>query len=230
VVLYLGSASARGGWVSMAIGIEAQGCKHVLGLWPGCMAEAAVSRMVLAELTARGLAPRPALLVVSDGAAASDQALQGAFGSSALIAHCRERVRQEVAGHLAERARGALQLRLRQAWSLSASEASAALRDLLEQLRYEHPGAAARLQRSLDATLTVARLGLPAQLASHLEIGGPVRVAVEEATKAARAGTGMAAVKAGLPAVIERMRRLIGYQALPLLMEKLEAYAAGGER
>ncbi len=230
MVLFVGSASVRGVWVTVAIGIEPKGCKHVLGLWPGCTSEAAVSRTALQELVGRGLAPCPVLLAVSDGAVATDHALHEIWGSSALIAHCRERVRQEVAGHLAERSRAGISLRLRQAWSHSASESARALHDLVDQLRHEHPGAAARLQRSLEATLTVARLDLPVTLANHLEIAGPVRVTLEEAAKAARSGAGVAAVKAGLPAVVERMRRLVGYQAVPLLMRKLQAQAADSER
>jgi hypothetical protein len=222
VVLFFGSASARRSWVTLAIGIDPQGYKHVLGLWPGCTADSAVSGTALASLVERGLVPRPGLSAVTDGAAVTDEVLRRHWGESVRIAHCRERVRQEVVAHLPERQRPAISAGLRRSWSMPLSEAAGALRDLVTRLEHEHPGAAARLARSLEATLTVARLGLPARLRSHLEIAGPIRVLAEEACKAAGVrGSGAAAVAAGLPAVIGRMRRLIGYEALPLLAQKL---------
>ena len=222
VVLCFGSAAARGSWVTWAMGIDPRGCRHVLGLWPGCAADAAVSGAAWEALVERGLVPRLGLLAVTDGAMAADAALRRCGGGSVLIAHCRERVRQEVVAHLPAKERPSVSAALRRAWSLPVSEAARALRDLVERLRHEHPGTAARLERSLEATRTVARLGLPARLRSHREIAGPVRVVVQATCQAGGpSGTGVAAVMAGLPAVIGRMRRLIGYEALPLLAQKL---------
>jgi hypothetical protein len=229
VVVFFASASARGAWVTLAIGIDPTGCKHVLGLWPGSTADAAVSGAALEALAERGLAPRPALLAVTDGSGAADEALRRQWGKSVLIAHCRERVRQEVVAHLPEKDRPAVTAALRRAWSLPVPDAGRALRDLAERLRHAHPGAAARLERSLESTLTVARLELPERLRSHLEIAGPVRVVTEEACRAGGPGSsGVAAVAAGLPAVVGRMRRLIGHEALPRLAQKLDV--AGTDR
>ncbi|MBE3599228.1 MAG: hypothetical protein IMX02_10725 [Limnochordaceae bacterium] len=171
VVLYLGSVRARGEWVTLAIGVDLSGTKHVLGLWDGATLNEAVVRRAVGDLTARGLRTEPGVPVVTDGRRASST-------------------------------------------------------KLLPALQPEYAGAAARLWTSREAVLTVARLGLPAVLAPHLAVAGVLGVAVEHALDASPpAHRGVAAVRAGLPAAVSRMRRLMGAAGLTVLAQRLSGTA-----
>jgi hypothetical protein len=228
LVLFVGSAPARGAWVTLAVALDEQGHKHVAGVWDHSTVNAAVARAVVAELAGRGLAADRGLLAVVPGQPALEEAVRRTWGAGVAVAHCQHWVTHTVLAHLPEAARRAVAVRLRRAWSLPAAAAALELADLVEVLEREHPGAAAQLGGSRQAALTVAALGLPERLAQHLRVSGPPRVAIEHAAAAARPGqTGLAAVRAGLPAVVGRMRRLIGYEALPQLAQKLSRQPAG---
>lgn len=226
VVLYLGSVRARGEWVTLAIGVDLSGAKHVLGLWDGATLNEAVARRAVGDLTARGLRTEPGALVVTDGRRALDDAIERAWGGRARIAHCQYQVQQEVLAHLPEKERPPVADRLRRIWAAPADEAAGQLNQLLAALQPQYPGATARLSASREAVLTVARLGLPAVLAPHLAVAGVLRVAVEHALEASSpAQRGVAAVRAGLPAAVSRMRRLTGAAGLAVLAQRLSGTA-----
>lgn len=231
LVLFLGSGATRGGRATLAVGVDEQGAKHVLGVWEHTTANAAVGRALVAELAGRGLSADQGLLAVVPGHAALEEALRRTWGSRVQVAHCQSWVRHGVLAHLPERARPAVAARLRGAWSMPEPQAMQGLSAVAEEMEREHPGAAARLRASQSATLVVAGLELPDRLRHHLEISGPARMAIEGAVAATAPGKrGLAAVRAGLPAVVGRMRRLIGYEALPQLAEKLRLHVAGAGR
>jgi hypothetical protein len=231
LVLFVGSARARGTWATLAVGVDEQGHKHVLGAWEHSTANAAVARALVAELAGRGLSAAEGLLAVVPGNPALDEAVRRSWGTAVHVAHCQHWVTGTVLAHLPEAGRPAVAARLRRAWSLPEPEAAQELADLVARLEQEHPGAAARLAQSRDAALVVARLGLPEGLSRHLRVAGPPRVAIEDAVAAAGPGKrGLAAVRAGLPAVVRRMRRLVGYQGLPQLAQELSECVAGRSR
>lgn len=230
LVLFVGSAPARGTWVTVAVGVDEQGCKHVLGAWEHSMANAAVARALVSELAGRGLSAAEGLLAVVPGNPALDEAVRHTWGAAVHVAHCQHWVTRTMLAHLPDAGRPAVAARLRRAWLLPETEAAPALADLVAHLEQEHPGAAARLAQSQEAALVVARLGLPEGLSRHLRVAGPPRMAIEDAVAAAPRKRGLAAVRAGLPVVVRQMRRLIGYQGLPQLAQKLQDGVVGRSR
>jgi transposase-like protein len=76
--------------VLAAVGVDAHGDKHVLGLPEGSTENAAAVRALLADLIERGLATDRSLLIVIDGAKALHKAVVEVFGAHALIQRCRE--------------------------------------------------------------------------------------------------------------------------------------------
>lgn len=228
VVLFLGAATVRGAWATMAVGVLGDGSKRLLGLWRGCTADAVVARGAVEDLARRGLGAEVGLLVVHDGSPALDEAVGAAWGSQAAVAHCERCAEREVLGHLAEKHRAPVRALLRRAWSAAGPERRRHLQAAVDELGSEHPGAAARLRRSLGALCTVSELGVPVPLRLHLEGLGPVRQLADEAERAKGSGVGPAAIAAVLPAVSAGMRRLIGHAAMPQLAEGLARRAAGG--
>ncbi len=86
----------------VGLGIDAEGCKHPLGIWEGATENKAVCRRALADLQGRGLSADEGLLVVIDGSKALQAAVRDALGERAQIQRCRVHKQRNVLGHLPE--------------------------------------------------------------------------------------------------------------------------------
>jgi putative transposase len=71
--------------IVVALGIDATGHKHALGLWAGSTENAAVCQSLLNDLQSRGLRTDRSPLVILDGSKALHKAVTQTFGSTALI-------------------------------------------------------------------------------------------------------------------------------------------------
>jgi len=76
--------------VLVALGFDAQGRKHVLGMREGSTEKTQVVRALLSELIERGLDADAPRLWVIDGAKALRRAITETFGESALVQRCQE--------------------------------------------------------------------------------------------------------------------------------------------
>lgn len=162
--------------ILIALGIDAQGIKHVLGLHEGSTEATGVVRSLLSDLVARGLdAERPRLWVI-DGGKALRRAIVECFGKLALIQRCQEHKRRNVIEHLPKHMHVSVNKTLRDAWSCADAELAAKqLQRLAARLNAEHPGAAASVLEGLEDTLTVQRLGLGSgALAKTLRTTNPI--------------------------------------------------------
>jgi len=74
--------------VVIALGITADGRKHVLAVREGATENAAVAKALLEDLIERGLATDQALLFVIDGSKALRKAIREIFGESVLVQRC----------------------------------------------------------------------------------------------------------------------------------------------
>lgn len=149
----------------VAMGVDFQGKKHVLGLWHGATENSTLVRELLADLRERGLNTEAAMLVVIDGAKALAKGVKEVFGPRALIQRCRVHKLRNVLEHLPLNKRQQAAWRLRGAWAKSSPEA--ALKELLacvSWLEKLSPSAARSLEEGLEETLTVSRLALPLSL------------------------------------------------------------------
>src|SRR6266542_3843612 len=135
--------------VVVALGIDAEGRKHPLGLWEGTTENKTVCNALLGNLIERGLHLEQPRLFVIDGGKAIRAAVLSTFGTYAVIHRCREHKRRNVLEHLPQAERMFVSRKLNKAWSEpDARRAEAQLRALAKQLETKHPGAAAGL---LDA-------------------------------------------------------------------------------
>ena len=149
----------------VALGIDTQGCKHVLGLREGATETAAVASALLSDLVTRGLPTDRTLLFVIDGAPGLRRAISDVFGSHGVVQRCQVHKLRNVLGHLPERLHASVGKALRDAWGLdSADRAARVLKRLAGSLERDHPGAAASIREGLEETLTVKRLGLTGTL------------------------------------------------------------------
>ena len=84
----------------IALGIDRNGRKHVLGVVEGSTESAAVCRRLLEDLIGRGLPVERARLFVIDGAKGLRKAIKKVFGSLALVQRCLVHKLRNVLEHL----------------------------------------------------------------------------------------------------------------------------------
>jgi transposase-like protein len=149
----------------VVLGIDIEGKKHVLGVRDGATENATSCRELLCDLRERGLATDKQTLFVLDGSKALSRAVRDVFGERARIQRCQVHKTRNVVEQLPESMRASVRAAMRQAYRTpNADKAKQQLLNLARRLREAHPAAAASLEEGLDETLTVKRLGLPAQL------------------------------------------------------------------
>lgn len=168
VVIYLDGKHFGGHQVVSAIGVDAEGCKHVLGLTEGATENAVVVKELLEDLVARGVKPERKRLFVIDGSKALRKAIDDVFGKQHPVQRCQVHKRRNVLGYLPKEMQGQVAAVLRAAWKLEPKEGMARLRTQIEWLERSHPKAAASLREGLEETFTIARLGLSPMLRTCL--------------------------------------------------------------
>ena len=224
--------------VLVALGIDGQGRKQVLGLWEGASENAAACKALLANLAERGLRTNRAILVVLDGSKALASAVRDVFGARALIQRCREHKKRNITDALPKPMRTAMRQALNQAY---ASGDVTRIRKLLEQharkLHYDYPGAAAALREGLEETLTVTRLGLPEKLARALCSTNPIENLFSRvraiARRVSRWRDGYMVLRWSAAAMTEcqpTFRQIYGWKTMNVLSAALRAHDAALDR
>ena len=161
--------------ILIALGIDAQGNKHVLGLREGSSENARVVKALLSDLIERGLQADRARLWVVDGGKALRRGIMECFGRLALVQRCQEHKRRNVLEHLPETMQQGTSKAMRQAWDgHDATLAAKRLQALANSLQAQHPGAAASLREGLAETLTVQGLGITGALYRTLRTTNPI--------------------------------------------------------
>jgi putative transposase len=161
--------------ILVALGIDSQGNKHVLGLREGSTESTRVVRSLLSDLIDRGLDADRARLWVIDGGKALRRAIVDCFGATALVQRCQEHKRRNVIEHLPEELHASVGRAMRDAWDSAKAElAKKQLQRLAASLQSRHPGATASLREGLEETLTVQVLGITGALYRTLRTTNPI--------------------------------------------------------
>ncbi|MDA8346365.1 MAG: transposase [Thermaerobacter sp.] len=186
------------------------------------------------DLAARGLHARQGLLFVIDGSKAIAAAVAQVFGENALVQRCQVHKRRNVVEHLPKREQGWVNLRLSTAWAQS--DAVCARQDLValaKEPEVQWPGAAASLREGLDETLTVQKLGLPAQLRRGLRTTNAIeaansqfRAAVRRVSRFTKGEQALRWVAVAALRAEPRFYRIAGFRYLPLLAQALDVHAS----
>jgi transposase-like protein len=153
----------------VAIGVDVEGDKHLLGLWQGATENAVVCQALLDDVIRRGLAPEKRYLFVLDGGKGLRSAVEHTFGKRAEVQRCMEHKKRNVAEHLPKHRQAEFRQRMSAAYGmLDYGEAKAALLACVRDLERINPSAAASLREGLEETLTLHRLGVPGTLRKSL--------------------------------------------------------------
>ncbi|MCJ7528256.1 MAG: IS256 family transposase [Methyloceanibacter sp.] len=164
LVIYLDGKDFGGHQVVYAVGVDAEGRKHVLGLTEGATENAVVVKGLLEDLVERGVRPDRRRLLVIDGSKALRKAIDEVYGRDNPVQRCQAHKRRNVIGYLPKELQAQTAAALRAAWKLEPKEGMARLRTQIAWLEREHPKAAASLREGMEETFTINALGLSPKL------------------------------------------------------------------
>jgi putative transposase len=144
-----------------ALGIDTQGYKHVLGLWPGATENSVVCGALLDNLIERGLSVDKKYLFIIDGSKALKKAITERFGTTALIQRCRIHKERNIRGYLPKKHHRLLAMKLRAAFGMTDyNEALKELGKVHQWLMTISEVAANSLHEGFEELLTVHKLKL----------------------------------------------------------------------
>jgi len=217
-----------------AVGIDAGGDKHPLGLIEGATENAAVVQALLDNLVERGLDPKVCRLFIIDGAKALTKAIRKTFGRHTPIQRCQIHKARNIVERLPKSLHASTRRALRQAWELDdADKAERLIRNLARRLEREAPGVANSILEGLDEILTVLRLGLPLQLRRSLactniieNMNGTIRQVCRNVKRWRDASMALRWTAAGMMEATKGFRRLKAHKQLPALRAALLAHQA----
>src|SRR5450759_4246042 len=213
----------------VALGINIDGRKTVLGLREGATENATVVTELLSDLAARGLDFSVPRLYVLDGGKALAAAVRRHAGEAAMIQRCQVHKRRNVIDHLPEEHKSAVRKKLQNAYAMSEyTDAKRALDRLHRELMELNPSAARSLEEGMDDTLTMHRLRVPTQLRRTLASTNVIESAfsivetVCRNVKRWRPGDHIERwVGSGLLVAERQFRKVQGYREIPALLTAL---------
>ncbi len=227
--IYIDGTSFADHTCIIAMGLESDGTKRILGVVEGATENAELVRDLLANLQERGLQTTRRVLFVIDGSKALRKAINDTFGSRALIQRCQLHKRRNIESYLPPSRQAEARRRLNAAWGLAQyGEALKELRRVHAWLKTISESAAASLNEALEETLTVHRLGVTGALRKTLVTANPIESANDIVKSNARRvkrwnGSAMVLrwVGTGLAKAEAQFRRVRGYKQMELLVTAL---------
>jgi len=230
VVLMLDGKEIAGESVIVALGVDEQGTKHILGLMQGGTENSRVVQHLLDDLIDRGLNASQPMLVVLDGGKALRKAADKTFGSTGFVQRCQIHKRRNVVDHLPKEYQGSVDQRMRTAYAMN--DYDQALKQLLKTVTWLdriNPSAANSLSEGLEETLTLHRLGIPEGIRRSLQSTN----LIESAFSVAQTVTGRVKrwrggdmrlrwMASGLLAAEQKFRKIRGYKQMSKLFAALD--------
>jgi putative transposase len=220
--------------VVIALGVDEQGDKHVLGLHEGATENESVCKALIEDLVARGVRTDRSRLFVLDGSKALVAAIRKTFGKRALIQRCQVHKRRNVEDHLPESMKKQASRTMMTAYRCGNHErAKRMLNALARQFDKKYPSAAASLREGLDETLTMMRFELPAGLERTLSttnaiefVNSRIRIRTHNVTKWNDGTMVLRWLAVALVETSKTFRKLRDYKGMPKLLAALRAHDA----
>ena len=159
----------------VALGIDAEGQKRVLGFWEGATENNEVCKGLFMDLEGRGLKLTKKVMWVTDGGSGIIKALKEKFGKKLIHQRCTIHKDRNIQKHLPKRYRKEAHRQFRTA--LEQTEYKDARQMLLEferWLRGINESAADSLLEAIEEILTLHRLKVPALLRKTLHSTNPI--------------------------------------------------------
>lgn len=168
VAMYVDGVIVAKHHIIAAVGVDAQGTKHVLGLAPGSSENAKVVKDLLSGLAQRGIDLNVPRLWVIDGSKALRSGIEQLCGKDAKVQRCRIHKIRNVTERLPKDRAEQVRWLMKQAFKLDALRGKQRLKELAKDLKAQHPDAAGSVLEGLDEMFTITDLGITGELARCL--------------------------------------------------------------
>lgn len=168
VAIYVDGIIVASHHIIAAVGVDAQGDKHVLGLAPGSSENAKVVKDLLGGLAQRGIDLNIPRLWVIDGSKALRSGIDQLCGKDACVQRCRIHKIRNVTERLPKASAEQVRWLMKQAFKLDAAKGKQKIREIARDLKAQHPDAAASALEGLDEMFTITELGITGELARCL--------------------------------------------------------------
>jgi putative transposase len=222
----------------VALGVDGTGAKTILGFHQGAAENQQICDQLLDEVDNRGLKFRRTVMAVIDGGRAVQASIKKHYGDCVLVQRCVWHKRRNIAEHFADDQHRHWDKKLANAYDLiTYHDAKRALNQIHRELMDVNPSAARSLEEGLEDTLTVHRIGVPAELRRALRTTNPIESAfsrvrtVCQNVKRWRDGDQRERwIASGLIFAEQKFRRIVGSPAMPKLVALLQAYTGGSKK
>ena len=211
-----------------AVGVDATGVKHMLGIVSGSSENAKVVKDLFTSLAERGVDLNLPRLWVIDGSKALHSAIDQMCGAAAQVQRCRIHKIRNVTERLPKAKAAQTRWVMVQALKGDADAGKKKLKAHATHLKAQYPDAAASLLEGLDEMFTINRLGVTGELARCLAttniIESPnsqVRRVSGRVTNYRNAEMAMRWAAAGFLEAEKSFRRLRGHASIPALIRVL---------
>lgn len=235
LIIYLDGMVFGDHHVIGALGVDAEGHKHLLGIQGGATENAAAVKDLLERLVEQGVDPKRKRLFVIDGSKALRTAINAVFGADNPVQRCRQHKLRNVVDRLPEDQKDQVKSLMKAAWRLDHKEGMAKIRKLSEWLERDCPAAAASLLEGLEECFTINRIEVPASLhrclATTNVIESPhagVRTRTNRVSRWKDAAMVQRWVASSFLATEKSFRRIMGYKDLWALKAILDAKVEKG--
>lgn len=229
LVIYIDGMRFGASHVIAAVGVDAEGHKHVLGLRDGATENSEVVTALLEQLVERGVKPGRRRLFVIDGAKALRSAIDRVYGDKNPVQRCRNHKHRNVLGHLPKDQHDQASATMRAAWKLDADEGMKKIEQYAGWLERDWPSAAASLREGLAELFTVNRLGLPGSLRRCLQTTNlidssqsGVRLRTNRVTRWRDGRMALRWAAAAFESTQQNFRRIMGHEQLWMLKAHLD--------
>jgi len=230
VALLLDGKSFAEDTMIIALGVTIEGRKVLLGFVQSGTENGGVIGAFLEKLVERGLSLKHGVLVIIDGGKGLYSAVKRVFSKRVLVQRCQWHKRENVVGYLPKGEQAVLRRKLQQAYEKSTyDEAKAALMKIHAELKRRNLSAASSLEEGLEDTLTLHRLGLFPLLGVSLKTTNCIESIMAQIEKlCGKVSCWKNSLQkhrwlaAAMLDIEPRLRRIRGYQHLPLLKEAIQ--------
>ena len=165
LVIYIDGQRFGEHHILSAVGVDAEGKKHILGIESGATENAASVKRLLIRLRDQGLPTDRKYLFVIDGAKALRAAIEEVFGGDQPVQRCRNHKLRNVVDELPKEQQGQALNLMRAAWKVkTAEEGEKRLDQLTRFLERDHESAARSLREGMKEMFTLQRLKIPESL------------------------------------------------------------------
>jgi len=166
----------RGGEAFLiALGIDTEGYKHVLGFWEGATENHEICEELFMDMERRGLRLSKKILWITDGGKGILKALKDRYGKKLIHQRCTIHKDRNIQSHLAKKYRKEAHRRFRIALEQNSYEdAKRMLEEFEKWLRGINESAADSLLEAFEEILTLHRLKVPGLLRKTLTCTNPI--------------------------------------------------------